>query len=478
MSKHEQKRVGETETKKLNNCFSRRNMLKAAGVGLAGATVAYGLDKLGMFSGKENAIQEPQADKMTYRTHPTNKDTISLFGFGCMRFPMLPDADAHNGPDIDEAAAFALVDDALAHGVNYFDTGWRYHQGASEEVIGKALQRHPRKSFFLATKMPGYLNPTLEQAKEIFETQLKKCRVEYFDYYLLHSITSTDAYKKVYEEQKVLDFLLEQKAQGRIRNIGWSFHGDKEALEYLLSRTVAWDFAMVQLNYYDFLHGIDPAPFQRVIAQTPAPAKWMYEKMVASGIPLMLMEPLKGGRLARLNKKTLAVLQAERPQASAASWAFRFVGELPNVLTILSGITYREHLRDNLRTFSPLEPLSEGEHATLKRALDLFLTQEDIGCTTCGYCMPCPYGVDIPGVFSHYNRCLDDEQIPKGFRDAAYEKARRAFLVGYDRSVPEFRKAERCTGCKQCVKHCPQFINIPSEMIRLNKFVEDLKKQV
>jgi hypothetical protein len=453
-------------------------MLKAAGVGIAGATVACGLDRLGVFSGKGRSLQEPPTDKMTYRVHPTSNDKISLFGFGCMRFPMLPNADAYNGTDIDEAAAFALVDYALAHGVNYFDTGWRYHQGASEEVIGKALQRHPRESFFLATKMPGYLNPTLEQAKDIFETQLKKCRVDYFDYYLLHAIISTDAYKTVYEEQKVLDFLLEQKAQGRIRNLGWSFHGDKEALEYLLSRDVHWDFAMVQLNYYDLLHGFVPAPFQTFIAKTPAPSQWMYEKLVASGIPLMLMEPLKGGRLARLNKKTLAVLQAERPQSSAASWAFRFVGELPNVLMILSGITYIEHLQDNLRTFSPLEPLSEREHTTLKRALDIFLTQGDIGCTTCGYCMPCPYGIDIPGVFSHYNRCLDDEQIPKGARDANYEKARRAFLVGYDRSVPELRQAERCTGCNQCVKHCPQFINIPSEMVRLGKFVEDLKKQV
>jgi hypothetical protein len=478
MSKQKKQIIAEVGTEKSSHYLSRRNMLKVASAGIAGATVAYGLDMLGAFSGKERSIQEPPTDKMTFRVNPKNGDKISLFGFGCMRFPMQPNADTHNGPEVNEAAAFALVDYALAHGVNYFDTGWRYHQGASEEVIGKALQRHPRESFFLATKMPGYLNLTLEQAKDIFETQLKKCRVDYFDYYLLHAIISTNAYKTVYEDQKVLDFLLEQKARGRIRNLGWSFHGDKEALEYLLSRNVSWDFAMVQLNYYDLLHGFVPAPFQTFIAKTPAPSQWMYEKMLASGIPLMLMEPLKGGRLARLNKKTLAILQTDRPQSSAASWAFRYVGEMPNVLTILSGITYMEHLQDNLRTFSPLAHLSEREHGTLKRALDIFLTQEDIGCTTCGYCMPCPYGVDIPAVFSHYNRCLDDEQIPKGSRDAAYERARRAFLVGYDRSVPELRQAERCTGCKQCVKHCPQFVNIPSEMVRLGKFVDDLKKQV
>lgn len=422
MSDHKKGLSGNSEAGKHPHCLSRRNMLMAAGVGIAGATVAYGLDRLGVFSGQGNTLPEPPTDKMTYRVHPKSGDKISLFGFGCMRFPMLPDAESHNGPEIDEAAAFALVDYTLAHGVNYFDTAWPYHKGASEEVIGKALSRHPRESFYLASKMPGYYNPTREKAQEIFEKQLKKCQVEYFDYYLLHAIMSVEAYVKPYEEQGVLDYLLEQRAKGCIRNLGWSFHGDKETLEYLLSRDVDWDFAMVQLNYNDLLHGLVPAPFVQKVVKSPAPADWMYEKMLKSNIPLMLMEPLKGGRLARLNKKTLEVLQTERPEASAASWAFRYVGGLPNVLTILSGITYMEHLQDNLRTFSPMEPLSVREQTVLKRALDVFLAQGDIGCTTCGYCMPCPYGVDIPGVFSHYNRCLDDEQVPKGERDAAYEK--------------------------------------------------------
>jgi predicted aldo/keto reductase-like oxidoreductase len=200
--------------------------------------------------------------------------------------------------------------------------------------------------------------------------------------------------------------------------------------------------------------------------------------MRQTSIPLMVMEPLLGGRLARLNKKALTILREEQPQSSAASWAFRYVASLPNVLTVLSGMTYMEHLRDNLRTYSPLAALSERETATLRRALDIFITQENLRCTACGYCMPCPYGVDIPAIFTHYNYCVDDEYIPKGERNADYEKARRAYLLGYDRSVPELRQALRCTGCNKCTPHCPQEINIPQEMTRLAKFVEQLRTQV
>ncbi len=337
--------------------FSRRGLIKAAGIGVAGAAAAYGLDKAGLlpqFSSGKSSLPEPPTDQMTYRVHPKSGDKVSLLGFGCMRFPMLPEATSPRGTQIDEKAAFAMVDYAIAHGVNYFDTGWAYHQGASEVMTGKALARHPRQSFYLATKMPGYMEPTLAEAKEIFATQLERCQVEYFDYYLLHALTNLEGYKKTYEQQGVLDFLLEQKAQGRIRNLGWSFHADRETLEYLLSRDVDWDFAMVQLNYHDMMHQFVPAPFQRIIAATPAPAQWMYDTLVASGIPLMIMEPLMGGRLARLNKKSLAVLQEERPQDSAATWAMRYVGGLPNVLTVLSGMTYMEHLQDNILSYAPL----------------------------------------------------------------------------------------------------------------------------
>jgi predicted aldo/keto reductase-like oxidoreductase len=234
---------------------------------------------------------------------------------------------------------------------------------------------------------------------------------------------------------------------------------------------------MVQLNYHDLLNRIVPST-GRFQAYEPAPAGWMLETMVSSGLPMMIMEPLLGGRLARLTRKARTILQEENPRASAASWAFRYVAGLPGVLTVLSGMTYMEHLRDNLRTYAPFEPLSARETASLKRALDIFITQDNIPCTGCYYCMPCPYGVEIPAVFTHYNHCVDDEYIPKGARDADYEKARRAFRVGYDRSVPEFRQALRCTGCGKCAPLCPQRINIPDQLARLGKFVEGLRSEV
>ena len=458
--------------------LSRRALLKATGAGVLGGVALYGMHALRLFPEKVVPSPAIPTDKMTYRVNPRNGDRISLLAFGCMRFPVLPSATRPSGPEINEAAATALVDYAMAHGVNYYDTAWRYHAGMSEVVIGKALKRYPRESFFLADKMPGAIDPSPEQAKELFRTQLKRCQVDYFDYYLLHNLRSVASYKRTYEEFGVLDFLLEQKAAGRIRNLGWSFHGDKEMLEYILAGPTDWDFAMVQLNYHDLLHGYVPRPSLLKSVSTPAGPQWVYEKMLKTRIPLMVMEPLLGGRLARMNKKALTVLQEEHPQASAASWAFRYAAAVPNVLTVLSGMTYMEHLQDNVRTYSPFAPLSERETAVLRRVLELFVTQENIRCTACGYCMPCPYGVDIPAVFTHYNHCVDDEHIPKGERNADYEKARRAFLVGHDRSVPELRQAMRCTGCNSCTPHCPQEIDIPKELARLDKFLEQLRTQV
>ena len=467
-----------TASEKSRNNLSRRAILKATGAGIVGGAALYGMNALGLFPEKAAPPPDIPTDKMTYRVNPLNGDRISLLAFGCMRLPMLPQASRPSGPEVNEAAATAMVDYAMAHGVNYFDTAWRYHGGMSEVTIGKALKRYPRERFFLADKMPGHIDPTPEQAKELFRTQLQRCQVDYFDYYLLHSIRSVEAYKRTYEEYGILDFLLEQKAAGRIRNLGWSFHGDKESLEYLLSRTVAWDFALVQLNYHDLLHGYAPRASVLNFTRTPAEPRWVFEKMRATNIPLMVMEPLLGGRLARLNKKALTMLRQERPEASAASWAFRYAAALPNVLTVLSGMTYMEHLQDNLLTYSPFEPLSKRETDALRRALEIFVTQENIRCTACGYCMPCPYGVDIPAVFTHYNNCVDDEHIPRGERNADYEKARRAFLIGHDRSVPELRQAMRCTGCNSCTPHCPQEIDIPRELARLGKFLEQLRTQV
>ena len=467
-----------TETgKSEKRTLSRRTVLKGAAAGAAGAALAYGIGKLGFTGRTPSRPPESDPSRMVYRANPNSGDKVSLLGFGCMRFPLLPEATSPRGPEIDEAAAIRLVDHAIRHGVNYFDTAYRYHGGMSEVVIGKALKPYPRDSFYLADKMPTALKPTLEDAKQIFQTQLDRCQVDYFDYYLLHGVSSLALYTLVYETNGVLDYLLELKKEGRIRNLGWSFHGDKELLEHIISREVHWDFAMLQLNYHDLLFEYVPQKFVLSnLTGEPPSAQWLLDKMSPLGTPIMVMEPLLGGRLARLNKKALTILQEENPEDSAAAWAMRFAAGIPKVLCVLSGMTYMEHLQDNLRTYSPLHPLSEREMGALQRALDIFITQENIPCTGCGYCMPCPYGVEISSVFTHYNYCVDDEYIPKGVRNADYERARRAFLVGHDRSIPELRQASRCTGCNLCTPHCPQFINIPEQMARLGHFVEQLRK--
>ena len=459
--------------------LSRRNFLKIAGSGLAGGALYYGLDKLKLLPSNGNTLPEPSAEAMTFRVNPRNGDRISLLGFGCMRYPMRPEALFPAGPEVDETLAVRLIDHAYEHGVNYFDTAWPYHQGMSEVVLGNALKRYPRETFFIADKMPTFLNPTREQAEDIFNQQLERCQVEYFDYYLLHSLRDLEDYQQVYEKNGVLGFLIKQKAAGRIRNLGWSFHGDQAMLEHLLSRDVEWDFAQAQLNYHDILHEYKPSAARQRLSKftVTVQTRWVLEQLNKANLPLFVMEPLLGGRLARLNQKALAVLQEERPEASAASWAFRYVASLPNVLGVLSGMTYMEHLQDNLRTFAPLETLSDSENAALRRALDIFLSGDNIPCTTCGYCMPCPYGLNIPAIFTHFNHCVDDENVPKGLRDADYERARRAYLVGYDRSIPELRQASRCTGCGICTQNCPQGIDIPEQMARLGQFVEQLRSE-
>lgn len=458
---------------------SRRNVLKKVGVGVAGAALAYyGLSRLGGDSRARKIRPAPVPGSMTYRTNPKNGDKISILGYGCMRFPVLPTATAPNSPEIDEAAVTALFDYAVEHGVNFFDTAHSYHQGMSQAVMGKVLKRYSRSSHFICNKMPTHANPSLEEAKQIFSVQLERCQTDYFDYYLLHAIRSTSQYKSVYEENGVLEYLLSEKAAGRIRNLGFSFHGDRESMEYLLSRDVDWDIALVQLNYHDLMGEYKPQSWLVNSQGTePAEPRWILERMNQTDIPLMVMEPLLGGRLARLNRMAVNVLQTELPDASPASWAFRYVASIPTVVTVLSGMTYMEHLQDNIHSFGPLQSLNERELGVLKRSLDYFLNPDIIPCTTCGYCMPCKYGVDIPSVFLHYNNCLDDKNIPTGVRNAEYERARRAFLVGYDRSVPDLRQAERCTGCNLCTPECPQNIDIPGDLTRIGKFAEQLRNE-
>jgi predicted aldo/keto reductase-like oxidoreductase len=265
----------------------------------------------------------------------------------------------------------------------------------------------------------------------------------------------------------ILDFLIKERKVGRIKNLGWSFHGEKPFFDYMMNEAgVKWDFVQIQLNYFDWMNSSE---------KNKIDAKYLYDELDKQKIPAVIMEPLLGGRLSSLNYKAQAILKQVNPDATYASWAFRFAGSQPNTLTVLSGMTYKEHLQDNIRTYSPLQVLSDKENELLKQVEQTLLEFQNINCTSCNYCMPCPYGLDIPEIFAHYNRCLSEGNFPDNKQTEDYKKLRRNFLVGFDRSVPKLRQSNHCTGCGLCTKLCPQGIRIPQEMARIDKFVEQLK---
>ena len=346
-------------------------------------------------------------------------------------------------------------------------------QGFSEKSTGIALKRHPREKVFVATKMSNFSNFTRENSLAMYRRSMAELQVDYLDYYLLHSVgggKGVETFNERFIDNGVLDFLLREREAGRIRNLGWSFHGDRKVFDHLLAMhdrgEAVWDFVQIQMNYVDWKHA----------GGRNVNADYLYGELEKRGIPAVIMEPLLGSRLSRLNDHLSERLKECRPTQSTASWAFRFAGSYPGVLTVLSGMTYMEHLQDNIRTYSPLEPCTDDELALLEDTAQVMLKYPTVPCTECQYCMPCPYGLDIPGIFAHYNRCVNEGNVPKDRQDPAYRKARRAFLVGYDRSVPKLRQASHCIGCDQCVSHCPQSIKIPQQLRRIDRFVEQLKR--
>lgn len=246
-----------------------------------------------------------------------------------------------------------------------------------------------------------------------------------------------------------------------------------EVFDYLLSLhdEIHWDFVQIQLNYLDWRHAAENKGFAPNVN-----AEYLYGELQKRGIQATIMEPLLGGRLSNVHDHVVARLKQRSPMESVASWAFRFAGSFPGVLSVLSGMTYMEHLQDNLKTFSPLRPLTDEEFAFLQDTADLMMQYPTINCNDCKYCMPCPYGIDIPGIFTHYNKCVNEGRVSKSINDENYREARKSFLVGYDRSVPKLRQANHCIGCNQCSPKCPQGIDIPGTMQRIDKYVEMLKR--
>ena len=452
-----------------NKEISRRNFMKTLGVGAAVTTAAMvGCKPNNKVYFQGGTIGDVPTDKMTYRINHNTGDKVSLLGYGCMRWPLRKKADGSD--EIDQDTVNELVDYAINHGVNYFDTAPVYIRGWSETATGIALKRHPRDKFFVATKASSQRgNNTLEGGIAMYRRSMENLQVEYLDYYLLHAVGgSKEEFDNRFLNNGLLDFFLEERKAGRIRNLGWSFHGKVEVFDYILALDVKWDFCQIQLNYHDWKYA----------SGMNVKAEYLYAELVKKNVPAIVMEPLLGGRLARVPMKILSMMKEIHPEDSAAKWAFRYSGTPENVLTVLSGMVYMEHLQENISTYSPLEPLNDKEYETLELAAEVLINSDFIQCTECQYCMPCPYGIDIPGVFGHYNRCVSAGKLLKSSNDENYRKARQEFLIGYDRSVPKLRQANHCIECNECKPKCPQSINIPAEMQRVDKYAEQLKQKL
>lgn len=457
--------------------ITRRTFLRTLGV--AGATTA-GL--AGCAGGEKSttpvlAAGEASDGRMTYRENRSTGDKVSLLGYGMMRLPSVSGRSAREGQDeeIDQETVNRLVDYAIEHGVNYFDTSPAYCKGFSERATGIALHRHPRNAYFVATKLSNFApeTQTREASIAMYRNSMKELQVDYIDYMLLHGVGmgGMEALQKRYMDNGILDFLLEERKAGRIRNLGFSYHGDVRVFDYLLSRheEYKWDFVQIQLNYLDWKYAKQTNPRN-------TNADYLYAELAKRDIPVVVMEPLLGGRLAKVPDNIVARLKQREPERSVASWAFRFAGSMPRVLTVLSGMTLMEHLQDNLGSLAPLKPLTDDEFAFLQETAALMMQMDTIPCNNCQYCMPCPYGIDIPSILLYYNKCVAEGNVVLDATDDRYRKARRAFLVGYDRSVPKLRQASHCIGCGKCRSHCPQRIPIPKELHRIDAYVEQLKR--
>lgn len=454
--------------------ITRRNFFRI--IGTAGAVTA-GLTACGGRNSNTTGEEIP-TDKMTYRTNPKTGDKVSLLGFGMMRLPSVGGRSAREGnEEIDQEMVNQLVDYAIAHGVNYFDTSPAYCRGMSEHATGIALSRHPRDTYFIATKLSNFSPASwpLEASKAMYHNSMKELQTDYLDYLLLHGIgmgNGMEEFEERYMKNGLLDYLVEERKSGRIRNLGFSYHGDIKVFDYLLSRhdEYKWDFVQIQLNYLDW-------KYAKEINPRNTDAEYLYNELAKRNIPAIIMEPLLGGRLSNAPDNIVARLKQRKPELSVASWAFRFAGSFPNVLTVLSGMTRMEHLQDNLRTYAPLDALTEDDFSFLQQTATMMMQFNTIPCNDCKYCMPCPYGIDIPAILLHYNKCLNEGNVIDNTQDEKYREARRAYLIGYDRSAPKLRQADHCIGCNQCSMHCPQRIDIPKQMQRINSYVEELKAE-
>ena len=449
------------EKKRLN--MNRREFLRRLGVGMGSAAALMAMEPLRVLA-QDDKKQIPADNRMTYRVQHGSGEQISLLGFGMMRLPN------------DQEEVNRLVDYAIEHGVNYFDTAPMYMGGQSEVLTGNALARYPRDKYYIATKMSNQ-NRRLwdfDEAVNMYHQSFQRLKTDYIDYYLLHSIGGggVETLKDRFINNGLLDFLLKEREAGRIRHLGFSYHGDVSAFDWLLDRND--EYVQIQVNFLDWRH----ASLNTGGWKKDADAEYLYNKCEKLDIQCVVMEPLRGGAFGRMAQELTDQLRARRPDDSTARWAFRWVGSYPNILTTLSGMNRMDHLEDNIKTFSPLEICTEAENALLADIADQMSGFPTIPCTTCSYCMPCPYGVDIPKNFAYYNEAVTDHVLPLPAPTAAnYTEQQQKFIEGYRKALPDAATwARACQDCEECLSKCPQQIRIPNQMSRIVETLRVRKK--
>ena len=368
---------------------------------------------------------------MQYREFKDLK--LSLLGFGAMRLPVIDGDDAK----IDVPQTMRMVEYAMEHGINYYDTAWGYHGEHSEEVMGEALRRFPRESYYFADKFPGYDLANMPKVKEIFATQLERTGLEYFDFYLLHNVCELNIEQYLDPQYGIMEHLREQKKAGRIKHLGFSCHGELPVLKrFLEAHGDEMEFCQLQLNYLDweFQHG-----------------KEKVELLKEYGIPVVVMEPLRGGKLAKLHEAQEQKLKELRPQEEIPAWAFRFLETLPEVMVILSGMSNEEQLHANIATFEKDQPLDENEMQALMQVAAQLADEKSVPCTACHYCTDhCPQGLDIPRLIELYNEHI---------------LTTKAGLFGFIApmamgAIPADKQPAACLKCGSCEQVCPQQIKI------------------
>ena len=440
------------EKDKLN--MDRREFLKRLGIGTGSAMALMAMEPLGAFAQKNKKTVD---NRMTYRVQHGSGEQISLLGFGMMRLP-------NNQEEVNQ-----LVDYAIEHGVNYYDTAPMYMRGQSEVLMGNALSRHPRDKYFVATKMSnqGQNTWSFDASKRMYEQSMERLKVDHIDYYLLHGIGGgMNTLKGRFLDNGILEFLLKEREAGRIKHLGFSYHGDVRDFDWLLDHNneYHWDFVQIQMNFLDWRHAS-----MRGGRRSDADAEYLYGKCEKLGIQCVVMEPLRGGAFGRMASELTDQMKAVHPDDSTARWAFRWVGSYPNILTVLSGMNRMDHLEENVKTFSPLEVCTESENALLAKIADEMSGVPIVPCTACEYCMPCPYGVNIPGNFTYYNEAVNSHILPLPEPSAAdYAERQQKFIEGYRKALPKAETwARACQDCEECLSKCPQQIRIPNQLSRI-----------